>query len=445
MKKAIGVTISVVVVTTLALAILPTTRDEIHWRWESHKGQTASFESYVKSWPTGRHAAESKLRYDEHGWVDTQATNTVHGYEQYVQLHADGKHVLEAKESIESIHWRDATATNTVHGYEQYVQLHADGKHVLEAKESIEPLELKLALTENSPSLLRDFLNKYPDSNLVETALRKLNSLEDGAWKACIQSNTIDLYKNYASQYPDGRHVKDARAHIQIPEFNSAYGISVKFTEEQMRTYIEMLNNEACSTVINKPLEYYEIEGDRDRGSGVTNKRKVVVEPSSDQKACSLQLEAGNLSITAIYISAPSGSSILRPLRPLFPEKWKPTMAHTGSAGPGLEIELFPDQRISFKKFLDTFSIVYRDIFSAETGSIVGYVIADLVSGSDQNPRPYPHVGHEFKIKDGYLFKVDGVKGMPNSVIATYEQALALKTYLNMIKTVSSEKSPFSR
>ncbi len=46
MKKAIGVTIGVLVVVALALAITPTTRDEIHWQWASHKDVTAS---YVRS------------------------------------------------------------------------------------------------------------------------------------------------------------------------------------------------------------------------------------------------------------------------------------------------------------------------------------------------------------------------------------------------------------
>ena len=97
MKKVFTVTIGVLVVAALALAIIPTTRDEIHWRWASHKDETASYESYVKTWPEGRHAGEAQMRYDEHGWAEAKAANTVQGFEQYVQLHAEGKHVTEAK------------------------------------------------------------------------------------------------------------------------------------------------------------------------------------------------------------------------------------------------------------------------------------------------------------------------------------------------------------
>jgi len=62
MKKTIGVIIGLLVVTALALAIIPTTRDALHWQWASHKDYTGSYESYVKTWPAGRHATEGKAR-----------------------------------------------------------------------------------------------------------------------------------------------------------------------------------------------------------------------------------------------------------------------------------------------------------------------------------------------------------------------------------------------
>lgn len=103
MKKTIGVTIGVLVVVALALVIIPTTRDEIHWYWASLKDGTASYEVYVKTWPAGRHAAEAQMRYDEHDWADAQAANTVQAFERYVQLHGEGKHIAEAKDNIESL------------------------------------------------------------------------------------------------------------------------------------------------------------------------------------------------------------------------------------------------------------------------------------------------------------------------------------------------------
>lgn len=427
MKRAIGVTVGMLIVAAVALAIVPTTRDEIHWRWASHKDETANYKSYVETWPDGRHAAEAKVRYDEQAWADAQAANTVQGFERYVQIHGDGRYVPQANDNIESLHWKEATTTNTVRGFQHYIQFHDDGKRVREAKDRIELLEFQLALAEYSPSLLRTVTERYPNSKLVESALQRLTSLENTDWETARQDNTVDSYKDYLANYPNGRHATVAGARIQILEFHTAFGKAAMITEGQVRTYMKRREDETYSTVIRKPLEYYEIEGDPCRST--MTKRKVVVEPSADRKACSLQLEAGNLSVTAIYVSA---SSTWATSRALFPEKWKATMTHTGCAGPGLEIDLPSDRRREFKRFLDTFSVFYRVVYYTD-GSTQGYVIPDLVWGSDRDGTVYRHQGHEFAITHEDAFKVDGVKGMPSATITTYKQALALKTYLNTI------------
>ncbi len=62
MKKALVVTISMLVVLALALAIIPTTRDQLYWYWASHTDETARYEAYLKTWPAGRHAADAQVR-----------------------------------------------------------------------------------------------------------------------------------------------------------------------------------------------------------------------------------------------------------------------------------------------------------------------------------------------------------------------------------------------
>jgi hypothetical protein len=99
MKKAV----LFVFVVAVTLAIVPTTRDEIHWLWSSRQDDTASYESYVKTWPHGRHAAEAMRLYDERSWNDAVATNTIRGFERYLQIPAEGRHFGEARDNIESL------------------------------------------------------------------------------------------------------------------------------------------------------------------------------------------------------------------------------------------------------------------------------------------------------------------------------------------------------
>ncbi len=415
MKKAIGVTISMIVVGVLALAIVPTTRDEIHWQWVSHKDETAGYESYVKTWPDGRHTSEGKARYDVHGWNDATATNTVQGYERYVQLHGNGKHVGEAKDNIESLHWQEATAINTVQGFERYVQLHGDGKHVGEAKDNIASLEFHLAITKKSPSLLRDFTKKYPNGKQVEFALRELSSLEDTAWKSAIQNNTVELFKGYLGDYPDAGHAKEAKARIQILGFQSGFGIAAVLTDKQLRTYIEQLENETYSATINSPVTYYRVSGTR--CNETTIKTKEIIQPKEIGKACSLKLELGDLSITAYYSS---NTSIKHPL---FINKRSPQMTHNGCSGPGLEL------KSTSQPFLRAFSIEYHSIAGSSD-----YVIPDLILGADETAGN-GHKGEIFK-RTNEIIKIEGrefdITKLPESTM-NYKTALAIKTYIMTI------------
>lgn len=97
MKKTIVATLSVLVIVALALAIIPTTRDEIYWRWASHKDVTTNYESYLKVCPNGRHVAEARARYNELGWVDAEKFNTIRSYRDYVATHPQGRFVQQAE------------------------------------------------------------------------------------------------------------------------------------------------------------------------------------------------------------------------------------------------------------------------------------------------------------------------------------------------------------
>ncbi|MBE9572728.1 MAG: hypothetical protein IMF11_19045 [Proteobacteria bacterium] len=185
MKKSIGITVGVLVVAALALAIIPTTRDEIHWRWASNKDETASYQSYVETWPDGRHTSEARARYDENSWADAQAAKTVPAYERYIQLHGDGKHVTEAKDNIESLHWQEATAANTIRGYRDYSSTHPHGRHVREAETKAADLRtddapFDKALKTGTAASLRQFLEEFPGHQKEPDAQQAIKDITEG-------------------------------------------------------------------------------------------------------------------------------------------------------------------------------------------------------------------------------------------------------------------------
>jgi len=380
----------------------------------------------------------------EKDWSKVKATNTTGAYEEFLSKHPQTKKAKQANEGLEALRYEQAKAIDSIIAYESYMKHHLDGSGVEDVRNRLRELRYIDARQRRTISAFRSFFDRYDKGADVDTLIAELPAIRgiEKAWKTARRNNTVDSYKDYLTDYPEGDHSKEARARIQIHEFHSpkearariwirdfhsGFGITTEFTEKQVRAYLKGLENETYSTFTKEALKYYIIEG-CDRCT--PTKRSVVVQPN--QKACSIQLEAGNLSITAVYISVPPGSSITRPL---FPEKYHHTMTHNGNAGPGLEIDLPSDRRIEFKIFLDTFSIAYRVMYSTK-GSTMGYVIADLLWSSHFDDNPLPHLGCEFTIKHenrNIVFKTEGVEGMPDTPITNYKQALALKTYLKTV------------
>ena len=185
MQKTVFTVLSVLVIVGLALATIPATRDEIQWRWASHKDETSSYESYLKAWPNGRHVLEAGGLYDQRGWADAQAANYVKGFERYAQLHGEGEHIAEARDSIESLHWQEATKGNTIRSYRVYIERHPQGRFAAEAKTKLSVLRVDqapflAAFQTRTETSLKKFISDYPGHAKEVEAQQALKDITEG-------------------------------------------------------------------------------------------------------------------------------------------------------------------------------------------------------------------------------------------------------------------------
>jgi len=166
MKKVILTIFGLVLIASIAAAVFPSLRDEIHWRWASYTDTEERYESYGASWPSGRHAQEASARHDQLGWAEAQKAGSIAGYEHYMRFHARGQHVPEAEACLEALHWQNAAGANTVAAFEGYLKLYGDAKHAVEAADKMETL----------------------------------------VWQEAVQADTIRAYNAYAERLPQGKH-----------------------------------------------------------------------------------------------------------------------------------------------------------------------------------------------------------------------------------------------
>jgi hypothetical protein len=209
----------------LAVGIVPTTRDEIHWRWAERTDRAESYGSYRAAWPAGRHALDARRRHDQRAWADARASNTVEGFARYLQLHADGEHAADARNSIEQLHWQEALRGRTAHAFEQYLRLHPEGEHVTEARDSLESLHWHEASRANTPRAFGVYLDSYPQGRFRrEAAARRVTLRSDDApFSRAMRAGSVAAMREFLSEFPG--HRKEVAAQRVLAEMTEGRDI----------------------------------------------------------------------------------------------------------------------------------------------------------------------------------------------------------------------------
>ena len=401
------------------------------WKDAIQKNQITTYQVYLKSYPQGKYLSAAKNSIETLVWKDAIQKNEIPTYENYLKSYPQGKYFPSAKDSIETLVWKVSIQKNEISSYESYIGTYPQGKYLSAAKDSIETLVWKEAILKNEITLFYNYLDTYPNGQFKQKAKSYIAQFapDINEWESTKRNNKLSksFLENYLRKFPKGGYVEEAKCRLKIFGLNCAFGIIADIsdiTEDQVKTYIEDIENETYVTIIDSPVTYYRVSGTR--CNETTVKTKKMIEPNEIGKACSLQLELGELSITAFYISNPTIK------HPLFVEKRNPTMTHNGCSGPGLEME----RTAKSESFLKTFSIEYHLIASSD----VNFVIPDLIWGADETAG-YGHNGEIFeKIND--TIKIEGLKcdiaKLPKSIM-NYKMALEIKTFIKTFENYQNK------
>lgn len=132
-KFAVGAAALLIII----VIALPFVRDEVAWRTAQGDSRGAGYESYLRSWPAGRHAGEARSALDEANWRTASQSNDRELLEKYLQAFPSGTHASEARTHVENLDWESASKVGRVTAYEKYLVSHAEGQHVEAAKAAI--------------------------------------------------------------------------------------------------------------------------------------------------------------------------------------------------------------------------------------------------------------------------------------------------------------------
>ena len=179
--KIIGVAILILI----AVGLLPATRDELKWRFASSRDKAQDYAEYLAGWPSGRHFAEGRTRYEERGWAEAQAGSTVESYQQYEQTHPSGTHLADARTRIEDLTWQQSTTTKTIRALQTYLQAYPQGRFLADARTEQAALQtnesaFSTAFQKGTEGALRQFLTDFPNHLKEAEAKQALKDITEG-------------------------------------------------------------------------------------------------------------------------------------------------------------------------------------------------------------------------------------------------------------------------
>jgi serine/threonine protein kinase/formylglycine-generating enzyme required for sulfatase activity len=150
---------------------------------------------------------------DNLAWQVAVLLDTPQAYETYLKLYPSGLHAAEAKKksaapqkdanSEDNLAWQLATLMNTVESYNTYLKLYPSGIHAAEAKTKLAALseqETQSAAAKAEEEIRRD----------------------DQAWRIAESTGTPDAFNAYLIALPEGRHATEAKTKLAALEARTA-------------------------------------------------------------------------------------------------------------------------------------------------------------------------------------------------------------------------------
>jgi outer membrane protein assembly factor BamD (BamD/ComL family) len=150
-------------------------------------------------------------------------------YEQHAELSPlfgaghDGGQFVFRKLRQELPDWTAACAKNTAAAYEAFLLKYPTSQFLAEAEKKITALKdaaaWQKALQRNSETAYLDYLQQFPSGKYFEQAKQRINNFDDERkWAKVKEQNTILAYLDYLELYPNGKYKEEARNEIDFFE-----------------------------------------------------------------------------------------------------------------------------------------------------------------------------------------------------------------------------------
>ena len=118
------------------------------WALVKEKGTLAAYQSYLSSYPQGKHRVEaekkSRILQEEQEWKKVKAENSIFSYNRYLSTYTDGKYEEAARQALRRLEddqsWQEARKQGTLSAMYDYLDRHPQGQYQEAARQQINAL-----------------------------------------------------------------------------------------------------------------------------------------------------------------------------------------------------------------------------------------------------------------------------------------------------------------
>ncbi len=181
-----------------------------------------AYQQFLETFPN------SKLRSDavyaissmeEVEWSNAKAKQTSTGVRVYLSKYPNGKYASPANDLLkELVQWEEVKRRNTYAGYLAFMDANWASPFVPVAKhrmDSIVSAAYEKASSVNTAKAMRDFIQKYPDSQWESVAVMRLEQMDLQSWQKADRLGTLTSYRSYLNEFPSGGYKEEANERIQ--------------------------------------------------------------------------------------------------------------------------------------------------------------------------------------------------------------------------------------
>ena len=148
--------------------------------WEKAKSENTitAYEEFLKQYPKGEFADQSRTRIEKIYFKRAQTKNTIPAYKDFLKRYPKGTFADSARVEIEYFYFEQAQVKNTITAYEDFLKRYSQGPLADSARTRIEKLYFENAESKNTIQAYEEFLKNYPKSQFFSKITEKIEVLE---------------------------------------------------------------------------------------------------------------------------------------------------------------------------------------------------------------------------------------------------------------------------